>query len=739
MLVGFDFEGARKHYAAALLIACGLLIAVGSQRPIYAAVATSGNVTPAPPAGGGNIAGPLFIGDTSFGTMTINNGTPLNITGASATIGDDATAIGIVAITGLGSDLTTGNDLVIGNLGTGFASVASFAKITFVDDLLMAVGDGSSGTLTVTNLGSIVDVTDAVLVGSGGTGAIEVSNGGRLLADDTVLGGLATGEGRVSLRDLTTLWQQDNSMTIGDAGKGILEISNQARLETTNAVIANATTSFGRGTLTGAGSAWDVTGFINVGVSGTATLRVLDGARLTNTGAARLATGSNGETQVEVSGAGSLWSTGTFLGVGDFGFATLQVTSGGRVSTSGDVVLGDNAGSRGEVTVDGAGSVLETTGLLDVSQPGEATLTISNGGLVKSAQTTTVRAAGTLVLDGGRLEAGSATGLSNQGLVIGGGTIANAVTNTATGRMQVDPGDHLVIRSTLNTAGVIAIDGGEFDVLGNVTNTGDIDVRWGTLRFLGASGLANSAGSQLAAVGGDVDIFGVVTNAAGSQMIVGGESNVALHDNFTNNGALLITPGSELLTLEDLSFSAGSSLNLEIAGDDPVTGFGRVHTGSATLAGTLDIDLANSFAPTLGDTFTVLTSATALSGTFAATNLPALGAGLGWDIDYEPMAVVLSVVAAVALPGDYNQNGVVDAADYVVYRNTLGQTGTGLPADGNNNGQVDTGDLTVWQANFGKTAGSGSTVGSAASVPEPAGLALVAVMLIMGAARGRQR
>jgi hypothetical protein len=58
------------------------------------------------------------------------------------------------------------------------------------------------------------------------------------------------------------------------------------------------------------------------------------------------------------------------------------------------------------------------------------------------------------------------------------------------------------------------------------------------------------------------------------------------------------------------------------------------------------------------------------------------------------------------LSGDYNKNNLVDAADYTVWRDTLGQSGltpfTG--ADGSGNGVVDMGDYNVWNANFGRTA-----------------------------------
>ena len=49
------------------------------------------------------------------------------------------------------------------------------------------------------------------------------------------------------------------------------------------------------------------------------------------------------------------------------------------------------------------------------------------------------------------------------------------------------------------------------------------------------------------------------------------------------------------------------------------------------------------------------------------------------------------------LEGDYNQDGAVDAADYVVWRDTHGQSGVGLPADGDSNNIVDDGDYQVWR------------------------------------------
>ena len=65
--------------------------------------------------------------------------------------------------------------------------------------------------------------------------------------------------------------------------------------------------------------------------------------------------------------------------------------------------------------------------------------------------------------------------------------------------------------------------------------------------------------------------------------------------------------------------------------------------------------------------------------------------------------------------GDYNHNGIVDAADYTVWRDGLGTKYTQA-------------DYDVWRAHFGQTAGSGTGAGTSTAVPEPA----TVLMLMIG-------
>ena len=85
------------------------------------------------------------------------------------------------------------------------------------------------------------------------------------------------------------------------------------------------------------------------------------------------------------------------------------------------------------------------------------------------------------------------------------------------------------------------------------------------------------------------------------------------------------------------------------------------------------------------------------------------------------------------MTGDYNNNGIVDAADYVLWRN-----GGPLQNDPTNGVQAE--DYNVWRANFGRTAGpaAGSSL-AGSSVPEPAGLIIACGLRLGGMLAGGRR
>jgi hypothetical protein len=95
------------------------------------------------------------------------------------------------------------------------------------------------------------------------------------------------------------------------------------------------------------------------------------------------------------------------------------------------------------------------------------------------------------------------------------------------------------------------------------------------------------------------------------------------------------------------------------------------------------------------------------------------------------MGAVEVVPPAPNLPGDYNLNALVDAADYVLWRKTNGST---VPpysgADGDGSGTITPNDYTVWRTHFGAgimLAAGSKSVEAAVGLEEP--LVLTSVVL----------
>jgi hypothetical protein len=105
------------------------------------------------------------------------------------------------------------------------------------------------------------------------------------------------------------------------------------------------------------------------------------------------------------------------------------------------------------------------------------------------------------------------------------------------------------------------------------------------------------------------------------------------------------------------------------------------------------------------------------------------GAGLV-DLEIESIRIVLPPPPGLA--GDYNNNGAVDAADYVLWRN-----GGPLENEGVEPGVVNQADYDFWRARFG--AGGGGGAGQAAAVPEPSTWLLAIALGALGVIRRCER
>jgi hypothetical protein len=75
-----------------------------------------------------------------------------------------------------------------------------------------------------------------------------------------------------------------------------------------------------------------------------------------------------------------------------------------------------------------------------------------------------------------------------------------------------------------------------------------------------------------------------------------------------------------------------------------------------------------------------------------------------------------------AIPGDYDGSGLVDKADYQLWKSAYHTSN--LAADGNGDGVVDHGDYTVWRNHLGESLASGGGAGGGQAAPSAQDLAL---------------
>jgi hypothetical protein len=118
-------------------------------------------------------------------------------------------------------------------------------------------------------------------------------------------------------------------------------------------------------------------------------------------------------------------------------------------------------------------------------------------------------------------------------------------------------------------------------------------------------------------------------------------------------------------------------------------------------------------------------------------------AGLIDDVRLYDHALTDAEIAALIPPlppaqvGDFNQNGKVDAADYVVWRENVGSA-SALPNDSGTALPVGTDHYNLWRSHYGNGAGSGAGELTGSAVPEPGSMLFVAVasaLLVSGLGR----
>jgi T5SS/PEP-CTERM-associated repeat protein len=424
-------------------------------------------------------------------------------------------------------------------------------------------------------------------------------------------------------------------------------------------------------------------------------------------------TGVNGPSYVVTNmGAGA---TDPGIVVGQLNLDSARLTTAIPV-TSPRVSIGRDSGSTGRIDVT-AHTTLSISDRAEIGFNGNGTVSIDTGGHVILPPTTGVVHVGSQPGSNGTLNVdGTDSSISGLTLQVG---------PSGSGSVSISNGAHadftfaeLTGYSNGSSAGVTVdgagsmLTGSSSITLADSSTPGDIDPA--TLTVINGGTVATQSELHVGPQGtlrGD----GIVAATR-----IRNEGVIAPGD------ALFFVPGTLHVT-GGVTQLGGGRMQIQLGGTDRATQFDSVQaTGAVHLGGEMDITLFAGFIPTAGNSFDVLDGST-MDGAFSILNLPTLPAGLMWNASQLTKTGVLSV----QIVGDYNGDGTVNAADYVLWRKTLAHSGSGLPADGNGNNLVDNGDYNVWRAHFGQLAGSGTGAVANADVPEPATWVLCAVGLVL--------
>ena len=413
------------------------------------------------------------------------------------------------------------------------------------------------------------------------------------------------------------------------------------------------------------------------------------------------------------------------------GNSTIRLRPGASATFSNSTTTAANA----TFNIDGATVSNGGTGGLffDGGSAGDAIINVNAGtasgaaggqlrfGFSTSAGNATINAgAGLAGAGGGRVSLSASTDATNARITIGANGaldlfgFGDAPVGSLDAEGSIFLGQTGLRIGGLNTSNTISGPIGGYS--GN-TNAKLTKVGTGTLTLTGANTYAGDTNVEAGSLVVNGSMASKIIVKSGATLLGGGSIT---GDVSINSGATL-APGTSpgTLTLRNLALAGGSQLNFEL-GDAARDHIVLTNSGNVSLGGTLNVSLAGSFTPTLGQSYPLFEgSIGSISGVFQSIVVPTIN-GLTFNLAQSASSTMLQVVNAPFLAGDYNGNGTVDAADYVAWRNAGTLLNDATPG-------VQPGDYDIWRANFGLTAGNGSVAGANATVPEPATLALLMI------------
>jgi hypothetical protein len=222
--------------------------------------------------------------------------------------------------------------------------------------------------------------------------------------------------------------------------------------------------------------------------------------------------------------------------------------------------------------------------------------------------------------------------------------------------------------------------------------------------------------------------------AAGSAVTVNGGTLAGIGTiagPVTVNSGGHIAPGASIESLDvgSLTLAAGSILDFEL---DTLLGVDMSDLINVTVSNGLTVNggllnLANLGGMT-GGTYQLIDYQGALNGSVGNIAFGVVPSGFNYSLVNNTSATSIDLVVSPQLLGDYNNNGYVDAADYTVWRNNVGQSAGTLLND-DTGVAIGPAQYNLWKTHYGNGP-SGASAFNSDAVPEPASVVVVLMGLM---------
>lgn len=387
----------------------------------------------------GNNARPLNVGQSGTGTLNIKQ--KGHVDGGYLRLGSSTGGVGTVNVEGEDSVLTT-ELFEIGSYGTGSLNITDKGYVTSSIVAILGYQAGSNGQVVVEKGGEwLIKNNDSSIefqIGNQGMGEATIREGGLVTAENTIIGGNATGIGTLNVQDqdsvitvrrlyngyfgngtvnisnnglinnkeYSLVGVQDGShgvvnvtdkghwnflgtgeafryIYIGDAGDGELNVSSEGKVD--SGIITAGMKETGTGNITVKDKNSVITNLgTNLGYDGHGEMNISNQGLVVSNGGSSLGYGETGVGNVSIT-TGGMWEVNknVYTTIGVAGVGNLNISDGGKFVSQNITFLGDKASGIGTLNLMDATSSFDTVGI-NVGNFGSGIVNVSNGATLNS-------------------------------------------------------------------------------------------------------------------------------------------------------------------------------------------------------------------------------------------------------------------------------------------------------------------------------------------------------------------